>query len=550
MSRKTRRKQQNKQRVSFIQSGELTRALAATPVTAPTTNPTPGPATAVNPGTTNNPDFYQTTPPPLRGGRQTQPTNVNPLGMVAYAFLPRRQYQDIDLNDLTSLGNQITAQQLLEMFADLSPEVSLALWNTVQLVNTGYKYQVKSKDGKRDLSRAKATLDELVDGLNKDGGGIDAVIDSLTITAFLQGAVSGELALTEDLQDVIDLYAVQPWSIYFERDGNQNLVPFQSQTIMLSNPAQGYGTGGYPFKRLNPVTFGYIPIHAAPDDPYGRPPAAPVLQLIAFDLQLLKDIRQSVHANAWGRIDISIIEETLLKNAPSFTADPSGQKKRQWVANQITAFKESYDQIKPDDAFIHSDAVKVTSIDSSGKTFQIDAIVRMLERRLIRSLKQLPVLMGSNEGTTETHGTVQMDIYAAGIKSLQKTIANLLEKLLGVALQVYGISAKVVWEFEPVRATDRLADAQAEMVESQLSAYQRDQGWITQDEASIKLTGSEAVAEPKVAQLLPPVMPATDANTTKDNKPDPKAKVDANSGDTEGEGVDAGNGDGEDKKAA
>jgi hypothetical protein len=516
---------------SLVQSGDPARALATASTSTVSTTST---VQTANTG-------YQgdSAPPPLKGGRQTQPTNVNPLGMLSYSFLPRRQYQNIDLTNLSGSGFHVPAQQLLDMLADISPEVSLALWNTVQLVNTGYSYQVKTKDGKRDLARAKALLDAIIDGLNKDAGGIDAIIDSWSITAFLQGAVSGELALTEDLQDVQDLYAVQPWSIYFERDNSQNLVPFQQQVMTTAGVGQAFGVGGTPFKQLNPVTFGYIPIHAAPDDPYGRPPAAPVLQLISFDMQLLKDIRQSVHVNAWGRIDISIVEETLLKNAPNFAQDPTGQKKRDWVTNQVRAFSEAYNQIKPDDAFIHSDAVKVTGIDSSGKTFQVDAIVRMLERRLIRALKQLPVLMGSNEGTTETHGTVQMDIYAAGIKSLQKSIANLLEKLLAVALQVYGISAKVIWEFEPVRATDRLADAQAEMQESAVAAYQRDQGWITNDEASIKITGSEAVAEPKAAQALPTALPATDANNTKDTKAAPKGSVDANSGDTQGDGVDA-----------
>jgi hypothetical protein len=530
----SRTKRKSQKRIKIIQSGDKDRALATAP------------ATASSP-TTNNNNYQATTnaPPQLQAGRQTQPTNVNPLGMLSYAFLPRRQYQDIDLVDLSRIGCGITAQQMLEMFADLSPEVSLALWNTVQLVNTGYNYQVKTKDGKRDLSRAKALLDEIIDGINKDAGGIDSIIDSFSITAFLQGAVAGELALTEDLQDVQDLYAVQPWSIHFERDGNQDLVPFQLQ-IMTMGAA---GINGY--KRLNPVTFGYIPIHATPDDPYGRAPAAPVLQLIAFDLQLLKDIRQAVHQNAWGRTDVTILGEALIKQVPKkLEIDPVA--KQSWINDRIAEIKASFNSMKADDSYVHMDSVTVSAVDSSGKTLQIDAIVRMLERRLIRALKQLPVLMGSNEGTTETHGTVQMDIYAAGIKSLQKSIANLLEKLFGVALQVYGISAKVVWTFDPVRATDRLADAQAELIESQLAAYQRDQGWITQDEASTKITGSEAVAEPKVAQLLPPAMPAgAEANNTKDKKPAPKGSVEPDSGDTSGDGVDAGgNQDGKGKKAA
>jgi hypothetical protein len=536
MSKKSR--QRHQKRIKIIQSGDKDRALAtATPSTTPTT--------AAN---NNNP--YQATadnPPQLQPGRQAQPTNANPLGMLSYAFIPRRQYQDLDLVELSSrMGRGITAQQLLDMLADLSPEVSLALWNKVQLVNTGYSYQVKTKDGKRDLSRAKALLDEIIDGINKDAGGIDALIDSWTITAFLQGAVCGELALTEDLQDVQDLYSIQPWSIYFERDVNQNPVPFQLQ-IMTAGGAGAVGVNGY--KRLNPVTFGYIPIHAAPDDLYGRPPAAPVLQLITFDLTLLKDIRQAVHINAWGRTDITVLGDALKNQVPQkLRANPVAAQN--WINDQIAEIKASFNSMKADDSYVHMDSVTVSSVDSSGKMLQIDAIVKMLERRLIRSLKEMPVLMGSNEGTTETHGTVQWAIYGGGIKAFQKSIANLLEKLLGVALQVYGISAKVIWTFDPVRVTDRLADAQAELTESELAAYQRDQGWITQDEASIKITGSASVAEPKAAQLLPPAMPAgtgTEANNTKDNKPAPKGSVEPDSGDTSGDGVDAGGNEGKDK---
>jgi hypothetical protein len=530
---------QNKLRnAHVIHSGDSARALAAI---LPTTS------TPAQP----QPTVYQNdgTPPPLKGGRQTQPTNVNPLGMLSYSFLARRQYQNIDLTDLETLGHSINGQQLLEMFADLSPHISKALGNKVLSVNSGYTYQVKTKDGKRDLTRAKALLDEIIEGLNKDAGGLDALIDSWTSTVVLQGAAAAEIALTDDLKDVQDVYAVQPWSIHFERDVNQNLVPFQQQ-VASAGYGIGYGVAGYPYKRLNPFTFTYIPYQNFPDDPYGRSPISSVLQVIAFDLQMQKDIRQWAHTNAWGRLDVKIVEEMLYKNAPNFQMDPTGQKKRQWVTDQVGAFRDSYSQIKSDDAFIHTDAVEFSAVDPSGKTFQVDGLLRAIDRRMFMALQELPVLMGSNEGTTETHGSIQFEIYAKHINSIQRLVANLLEKLFSVALQVYGISAKVLWVFNPVRSSDRLADAQAEALENQTAAFQRDQGWKDQDEVAVEITGHKAVAEPKEAPAPVIIAPQGADNTKpgKDNKPAPKAKVDSGSGDTSGEGVDAGSD--SEKKAA
>jgi hypothetical protein len=408
------------------------------------------------------------------------------------------------------------------MFTDLSPHVARAVSNKILMTNKGWYFQVKSLDGKTDLKRAKAKLEALIERINKDNGGLDALIDSWCHTAVTQGAIAGELALTDALDDVLDIYPVQPYTIYFERDANQDLVPFQQQGYVFGNgnSRPSFVPG---FKRLNPVTFGYIPYQAPPDEAYGRSPIASVLQVIAFDLQMQKDIRQWAHTNAWGRLHVKVVEETLLKNAPpSLNNDPTGQKKRQWVADQIAAFASAYNKIKPDDAFFTSDAVEVDTLDATGKTFQVEQFLRAIDRRMFMALQELPVLMGSNEGTTETHGTVQLEVYASHIESFQKIISNLLEKLFSVTLQVWGIAGKVLWFFEPVRTTDRVKDAQADLMESKAEAFKRDQGWKTQDEVSIEITGHEAVADapaqPVEAQAIDTLTTTTKVDETADSK--------------------------------
>jgi hypothetical protein len=57
-------------------------------------------------------------------------------------------------------------------------------------------------------------------------------------------------------------------------------------------------------------------------------------------------------------------------------------------------------------------------------------------------------------------------------------------------------------EFEPIRTAQRLNDAQAETAEIANEVAKVNQGWQTNDEASIRITGSAAVSDPK-----PPPMP-------------------------------------------
>lgn len=423
-------------------------------------------------------------------GRLSEPTNANPYVNIPFNFTPRRQYTNIELS---REALRLSPQQYLDLASDISPEVSLATWNIVRMGASKSDFQVRSLDGTRELKRAKGTVDSFLERVNPQNGGMKSLIQGWFNTAFLQGAVAGEAVMADDASEVVDIVSVQPWTIYFQRDEKQQPVPYQQ--IQMPFGPQALGTraaGGY--KRLNPVTFGYNGIDCPPDDLYGRAPAGPSLQLLSFDMQVLKDVRQAVHTSSWGRLHIKLLEEIILKNAPEdIKGDVSGEKRIQFVNSYLSAFRDAYSRIKPDDAFVTTDAVGMAAIDFSGSTFKIDVVLRMLERRLFRALKQLPVLMGSNEGTTETHGTVQLQIYVAAIASLQESVAWLIQKLLSVYLRSIGIAGKVVWTFEAPNADTILSNIQAEQALTNLVIQQRDQGFIDQEEASIRATGSAPV---------------------------------------------------------
>lgn len=460
--------------------------------------------------------------------RQTLPTNANVVGLLPWAYLPRRQYGDIDLASLPQLA--FSPQQLMELLADASPEVSLALSNDLRLASAGWSYEVRTPDNSDALPEAKAAVDALLVGVNRYGGGWEAVLNQWCMTAALEGAACGETIPTAGLDGVADITPVQPWTIYYQRNLEQDLIPFQWQP-MIANAAGLYlphtseavpspsmaaallamgaasATGYTGFRLLNRETFGYVPMEAFVDDPYGRMPYASVVQTLSFLAQLLKDLRQWAHVNAFGRMDVSVLLDGVDKAIPP-AVKSNPEERLKFLQGYLAQIQASYNAINPDDTFVHYDNVSVTGVDAAGQTLAIDGIINVIEDQMFRALKQLPILMGSNRGTTETWGSIQMEVHALRIRALQTCVASLASHLLTVALRLIGVTGVVHFEFEAIRATDKIKDATAEKIAIQNAAAKRDEGWITQDEASLEVTGSEAAGPaPSQDDIAAPMQP-------------------------------------------
>jgi hypothetical protein len=419
---------------------------------------------------------------PLRPGRQTVPKWSSFFGMLPHSYIPRRPFERYDVSRMET--SALPASMLLSLLPDLSADVGLAVWNMLRLGSSGFNFTVKDARGQDD-HQGKALLDNLIPRINERCGGVDGLITEWLMSGFLQGAVVGEAALTEDLTDIEDFYAVDPHTITFNRDETGNLVAWHY-------PPSGatYGASAGTPVQLSPETFWYIPIDPWIDDPYGRPPVAPVLQEIWFDIAVIADLRKVIHNQGWPRIDIRVLEEALIANAPPALKNNPGEL-REWLNDRLTDVQKAYNDLRPDDSFVHFDSVEINqAAGATGKVIDAEAVMRSIERRMIKALKQLPILMASNEGTTETHGTVQWQIFVAGLRSLQKPVEFILSRMLSLALRIYGREGTVKCWFNPIRTTDRLADAQAEEVEIRNAIAKYQAGWQTWEESAIEVTGS------------------------------------------------------------
>lgn len=425
--------------------------------------------------------------PPLIAGRQSQAVNVNLFGLSAYNFIWRREYQDVDLTTLNP--SDYEAGQLLTILADLSPDVSKAVWNIIRMCGVDLTFQCVDDRGNDDAAGQKL-VDKLVKRINAQAGGIDNVIVQLVQSAYVQGGVCMEVAPMVGLHDVDDFYPVNPSTIYFMRDEEQKLVPFQRQYI--------WGSGVSPFRRMNTETFFYTPIDPAVDDPYGRPPLAAILQVIFFQVEVLTDLRRVIHAQGWPKIDISMVSEILLQHMPpEVRLDTARQTK--WVQERLNEIVAAYNAMAPEDAFIHLDYVQVNSdaVASGSKLFDYTALLAAIRGQIISAVKQLPVVMGEHTGSTETYSTIELTIFAHTIDAFRLPVGRMLARALEVSLQLMGHSAVVNPQWAPAQIYDRMSMAMAEGQEMSNESYKRDEGWQDNDAAAKSVTGSQSVARPR-----------------------------------------------------
>jgi hypothetical protein len=442
-------------------------------------------------------------PPPLRGispvmvrampkGRSSVDDMSN-FPSNTWLMMPPANYEsNWQLLNLSSKDfAYIEPARLLEMLADLSPEVSRGLWDFLRMCNPGYEVQALRIGSDVQDNRAQAAVQAFIDSLADQYGTFDIVIGRLFLGAFLRGALCAELVLDKRGRQPLDLATPDPASIRFRRRTD----PERGD---VWQPGQWQA---YDFIPLDIPTFRYVPIDPMPSSPYGRPMAAPALFTTLFLLGMLHDLRRVIQQQGYPRLDLSIDVEKLLASAPHLAATPD--QFNNFVAQLVAQVESAYSQLQPDDAYIHTSNVTVNrpvgTVDTSSLG-GIDAIITMLERMAVRALKTMPLMMGITDNIGDVQSNRQFEIFAAGIKSIQHYAETMLGRLFTLALEAQGIQANVVFTFAELRAAEQLRDAQTETmrIANETAKYQA--GWISQDEASEAITGHKAFSPTPITQ--------------------------------------------------
>jgi hypothetical protein len=431
----------------------------------------------------------------LAGGRATVDTEEDVYASALSILSPVSSDEEWRSHGLDSRTfDRMPVRRLVELLANVSPDVSKALWDFLRFCNPGHERTALRPGTETQDGNAQKALDGFISQLHgpytvSNQVPFEVIISSMFIAVFLRGAVCSELVLNRAGNMPLELATPDPASIIAQRVDD----PERGKVWQIGQRGKSE-----PFIPITRPTVCYIPVDPLPGRWEGRALAAPAVFSCLFLIGMLHDLRRVVAQQGYPRLDLEVDLEMLLKLMPR---DKQGNPvaTKEWVEGAMAQINAAYGQLQPDHAYVHLNHTKVNrpvgTLDTSSLGASKD-LIGALERFTVRSLKTMPFLMGINESTTETLANRQWEAHAAGIKAIQHLVENTLERQLSLALRVQGIQADVRFRFAELRAAEEQRDAQTEALKIANAARKRDEGFITQDEAAMSVTGKKAATAP------------------------------------------------------
>jgi hypothetical protein len=418
------------------------------------------------------------------------------LANTPLAFLPTDdpygEWETLKLDEATF--SRISPDKLPELLANISPEVSKALFDWLRFFNPGWTLNAYLPGTQTPHTQAKARLTDLTDQLTDYYGSADVVWNKIGLAMFIRGSAVMEAVLDEAGEQIIDIATPDPVMFRFRRV----LDPRRGEIWRLCQ-----FQNGALIDMIWP-TVRWVAVDPLPGRPTGRPLMSAAPFIAVFLLVVLHDIRRVIQQQGYPRFDFTVDVEILKELMPREIQEDA-ERRQVWIDGVIDDIMKFYADLEPDDAFIHTNIVKMgpmAAVDANSLT-AVDGLFRALERFAMRSLKTNVLLFSGMEGLSEASANRIWEAYLGGIKSVQHLAENLVSRALKVGLRAEGILADVELRFAENRASERFRDAQAESMEITNENAKYQMGYTDQDEGALRITGHPAVEPQPRAPLSP-----------------------------------------------
>lgn len=400
----------------------------------------------------------------------------------------------------------LPVDQIQKIMARVSPEISKAWWDFVIFVGNLVEVKAYIPGTKETDETAQAALDAFTALLETQQNSLMNITHRVISGGFMRGAFTAELVINNAGTMAIDLATPDPQAFRFRQIDD----PERGEIWELGQWQNGRWVS---FRDV--PTVKYVPIVPEVGSPYAVSWMEAAVFPGLFLIMLLQDIRRVVANFGYPREDISLdLERLRASMPPDIQSDP--QKFQDWVQTAVNEIGDAIENMQPGDAWVHTDVATRQelkgAIGGSGANLatQADTMIESLERMMIRALKTIPFLMASRQSTTERQSDKEWEAYTLSIDIVQRKLKYLLENLFSLALEVQGIQAEVCFEFAETGSFDALRDEEVIALQIANAVAMRDEGWITQDEASERVTGSAAVLPEPMRQTAVSPVPMTE----------------------------------------
>lgn len=260
--------------------------------------------------------------------------------------------------------------------------------------------------------------------------------DDLRYSTMLRGAIGVELVYDKALEPY-ELRNVDMATIEWEEKKAGQYIPYQVVQGQDNNTP------------LNIPTFFTEKFHQNPNDIYGYSMFVSSINTIAARTQVIEELYNIMRMTGYPRVDITVVEKVLMANAPAGMRNDA-KKRQEFVNAQLNAIRGTFSTIRPDQAFVHTDAVEAGMVNDKnpGASLQISEVIETLDAQNQAALKTMPSVVG--KGTDGDTASAEARLFAMNCDSLNETIAALISDALTLACRIAGFQGHVVCSFTPI----------------------------------------------------------------------------------------------------
>lgn len=294
-----------------------------------------------------------------------------------------------------------SASEIIDMAADSIPDMNRALYDTRQNVVTEWTWKTEEEDKAGDL-----ILEDAIETIEELGSSIELKLGEMVDALFLKGALFCENIFEGD--EFVDIAVMDPFRARYRKMRN----PRRGEYWQLGQRQDGR------FIPIESPRVKYLPLIPRAGKPYGRPMAGAAIFPMVYLYGILKAARQSMYLQAFPNRLITIDRKYL------YDAGYDVDQIDEILSGLKSALPTTMANAGTGTQFIEGREVQIEMVGGVTRVSYdgLEMMERMLERQIIRGLKQYPINFGISEGSSLSSGNADQQIQqsAISIDSLQR----------------------------------------------------------------------------------------------------------------------------------
>lgn len=354
------------------------------------------------------------------------------------AVLTAPDYRD-HLQDLYTNRQSQDSKELLQSLFVNDPDCSAAVNAFLTVSNTPLVYYVEDENGEISQEGTQI-LQYIIDRITTRNDytlnyqmkfSLTQIREELKYMMLLRGAIGAELVLDKTLQPT-EIRNVDMSYVEWKELKNGQYKPIQK--TQESNEEVD----------LDIPTFFTSYFRRDPTKVYGTSFFVSAINIIAARQQIINSLYRIMNINGFPRIDITVIEEVIKKNAPADVLNDA-TKYQNFVTNLVQSITNAYNGRRPEQPFGHTDAIEVKMVNDKnpGAALQISEVIDTLNAQNQAAMKVVSSVLGRGSSGVNT-ASVEAQVFAKNASELNIPIDYILSETLNLALRLQGFNGKVI----------------------------------------------------------------------------------------------------------